>query len=117
VLDLRTFVVDKHTDEDNWVPEHVAAGNWHAVSFVICFIVESVSSVHSALVAGGYIICFGQWHGLFQKDEELEMTVRKWLRMQERDFFHAGVSKLLPTWCMCILCSENTLKNINTAME
>ena len=45
------------------------------------------------------------------------MSVRKWLRMQESDFFHVGVSKLVPTWDMCIQCSENTKKNIHTAME
>jgi hypothetical protein len=47
----------------------------------------------------------------------VEVAVRKWLRMQERDFFQAGLSKLVPTWGKCILCSEIAMKNIHTAVE
>jgi hypothetical protein len=39
VLDLRTFVVDKLSDDDNLVPKHVGAGTWYEVSFAVCFIV------------------------------------------------------------------------------
>jgi hypothetical protein len=52
-----------------------------------------------------------------KKNVEVEMAIRKWLRMQERDFFHAGVSKFVPTWGKCIFCYEVTMTNIDTAMK
>jgi hypothetical protein len=38
-----------------------------------------------------------RWHG----NEEVEMAVREWLRMQHPDLYHDGIFKLAPRWEKC----------------
>jgi hypothetical protein len=38
----------------------------------------------------------------FHNNEEVEMAVGEWLRMQEPDFYRDGIFKLVPRWDKCI---------------
>jgi hypothetical protein len=38
----------------------------------------------------------------FHSNEEVQMAVREWLRVQEPDFYSDGVFKLVPRWDKCI---------------
>jgi hypothetical protein len=38
----------------------------------------------------------------FHNNEEVEMAVGEWLRMQEPDFYRDGIFKLVPKWDKCI---------------
>jgi hypothetical protein len=34
----------------------------------------------------------------FHNNEEVEVAARKWLRMQEPDFYREGIFELVPSW-------------------
>jgi hypothetical protein len=38
----------------------------------------------------------------FHKNKEVEMAAGEWLRMQEPDFYHGRIFKLVPRWDKCI---------------
>jgi hypothetical protein len=38
----------------------------------------------------------------FRNNEEVEMVVGDWLRMQEPDFYSDGIIKPVPKWDKCI---------------
>jgi hypothetical protein len=45
---------------------------------------------------------FGALRGhRFQSNEEVDMTVREWLRKQEPYFYGDGIFKLVPKWNKC----------------
>jgi hypothetical protein len=37
----------------------------------------------------------------FHNNEEVEMAVGEWFRMQEPDFYRDGIFKLVPRWDKC----------------
>jgi hypothetical protein len=55
--------------------------------------------------------------GRLHEDEEVEMAVGDWLRMQEPDFYSDGIFKLVPRWDNASMCSGIMMKNNDTSAE
>ena len=47
----------------------------------------------------------------FHNNEEVEVAVREWLRMQERDLYHDRIFRLVPRYNSCISLLVGGLKN------